>query len=154
MPPTIRRRSRITEPSEDVVLDSGIVSRRNSRSRSRGKSEARNDSAQLEVEWEQRQSRLAVETTRSRKGSVATELEAEILKKRQSKVVLDVRTQDVDMGDRGERGMEEEVLERRQSTVIASSTTSTKERTLSMEMHDAIDAVGQEDGDGEGRLHD
>jgi hypothetical protein len=154
MPPTIRRRSRITEPSEDVVLDSGIVSRRNSRSRSRGKSEARNDSAQLEVEWEQRQSRLAVETTRSRKGSVATELEAEILKKRQSKVVFDVRTQDVDMGDRGERGMEEEVLERRQSTVIASSTTSTKERTLSMEMHDAIDAVGQEDGDGEGRLHD
>jgi hypothetical protein len=82
---------------------------------------------------------------------VVTELEAVILERRQSKVVFGgVGMQDVEM----EREMEQEVLERRQSTVVANSTTSAKERRLSTEMHGAIDAVEQEEDDGEGKLHD
>jgi hypothetical protein len=82
---------------------------------------------------------------------VVTELEAVILERRQNKVVFGGGgMQDVEM----EREMEQEVLERRQSTVVANSTASAKERRLSVEMHGAIDAVEQEEDDGEGKLHD
>jgi hypothetical protein len=128
MPPTTRHQSRITEPDDDAVIETATISRRNSRSRSRSKSVARNESAKLEFEWERRQSRIALETNRSRTGSVATELEAEILERRQSKVVF-----------------QEESLERRQSKVetaeSADSASSKKDRTLSMEMHEVVDSV-------------
>lgn len=136
MPPTTRHQTRITNDSDSDALmpatketsPSPSRSRASrSRSRSRKTSVTHSDSAQLEVEWGRRQSRLAFETSRSRKNSVAVELEAEILERRQSKVIFDVVMQ---------KDMEHE--SRTEAAEL-------RERTCEMEMQEAIHKVKKED---------